>query len=116
VITQPGREFICKIIEQTEFATDFLLGHVILFFLSLFIIIPYINTLHSLMLFWLKPSEQIRAHIWTAKQRKQRKRVAILYGIMFYSMFLLFIGLVVAPAILGPMLLSGLVSVKDLPI
>lgn len=116
MITQPGREFVCKIIEQTEFATDFLLGHLILFFLSLFIIIPYINTLHSLMLFWLKPSEQIRAHIWTAKQRRERKRVAISYGIMFYGMFLLFIALIAAPAILGTSLLSGLISVKDLPI
>jgi 1,3-beta-glucan synthase len=116
VITQPAREFICKIIEMTEFSTDFLLGHVILFFLSLFIIIPYINTAHSLMLFWLRPSKQIRGHIWTAKQRKQRKRVAICYGIMFYSMFLLFVGLVVAPMILGKSILSGLINVHSLPI
>ncbi|KAL9556982.1 hypothetical protein MBANPS3_001619 [Mucor bainieri] len=116
VITQPGREFICKIIEMTEFSTDFLLGHVILFFLSLFIIIPYINTAHSLMLFWLRPSKQIRAHIWTAKQRRERKRVAICYGIMFYSMFLLFIGLVAAPMILGKSLLSGIVPVQHIPI
>ncbi|KAK4516587.1 uncharacterized protein ATC70_011562 [Mucor velutinosus] len=116
VITQPGREFICKIIEMTEFSTDFLLGHIILFFLSLFIIIPYINTAHSLMLFWLRPSKQIRAHIWTAKQRRERKRVAICYGIMFYSMFLLFIGLVAAPMILGKSLLSGIVPVQNIPI
>ncbi|RCH98039.1 1,3-beta-D-glucan synthase, partial [Rhizopus stolonifer] len=115
-LSQPAREFVCKMIEMTEFATDFLLGHLILFFLSLFILIPYINTAHSLMLFWLKPSKQIRAHIWTAKQRQQRKRIAILYGIMFYSLFLLFIGLVVAPAILGPSLLSDLINVKNLPI
>ncbi|KAI7889185.1 1,3-beta-glucan synthase component-domain-containing protein [Mucor mucedo] len=115
-ITQPAREFICKIIEMTEFSTDFLLGHVILFFLSLFIVIPYINTAHSLMLFWLRPSKQIRGHIWTAKQRKQRKRVAICYGLMFYSLFLLFVGLVVAPMLLGKSLLSGLIKVKSLPI
>ncbi|KAI8373336.1 1,3-beta-glucan synthase component-domain-containing protein [Blakeslea trispora] len=115
-LSQPGREFICKVIEMTEFATDFLLGHVILFFLSIFILIPYINTAHSLMLFWLRPSKQIRSHIWTAKERRQRKRVAITYGILFYSMFLLFVGLVAAPAILGPSLLSGLVNVKKLPI
>ncbi|KAG2233571.1 hypothetical protein INT48_009358 [Thamnidium elegans] len=115
-ITQPAREFICKIIEMTEFSTDFLLGHVILFFLSLFIVIPYVNTAHSLMLFWLRPSQQIRSHIWTAKQQKKRKRVAICYGIMFYSIFLLFIGLIVAPMILGKSLLSGLIDVKSLPI
>lgn len=101
---------------MTAFSTDFILGHVILFFLSIFILIPYISTAHSLMLFWLRPSKQIRAHIWTAKQRKQRRRVAICYGIMFYSLFLLFVGLVVVPMTLGKSLLSGLVNVHDLPI
>lgn len=101
---------------MTEFSTDFILGHVILFFLSIFILIPYINTAHSLMLFWLRPSKQIREHIWTAKQRKQRRRVAISYGIMFYTMFLLFVGLVVAPMMLGKSLLGGMINVQDLPI
>lgn len=101
---------------MTEFSTDFILGHIILFFLSLFILIPYINTAHSLMLFWLRPSKQIREHIWTAKQRRQRKRVAISYGIMFYTMFLLFIGLAVAPMMLGKSLLGGMINVQDLPI
>ncbi|KAI7908108.1 1,3-beta-glucan synthase component-domain-containing protein [Cokeromyces recurvatus] len=112
VITQPGREFICKIIEMSEFATDFILGHIILFFLSLFTIIPYINTAHSVMLFWLKPSQQIRDHIWTVKQRKKRRRVATTYGMMFASMFLLFVALVVAPLTWGKDLVSKLIP-KD---
>ncbi|KAI9273708.1 1,3-beta-glucan synthase component-domain-containing protein [Sporodiniella umbellata] len=114
-ISQPAREFICKVIEMTEFATDFLLAHLILFFLSIFILIPYIDSVHSLMLFWLRPSKQIRAHIWTAKQRKDRKRAAILYGILFYSIFIIFVALVAAPLVLGKSLLSGLVP-KSLPI
>ena len=101
---------------MTEFSTDFILGHVILFFLSLFIVIPYVNTAHSLMLFWLRPSNQIREHIWTAKERKNRRRVAITYGIMFYTMFLLFIGLVAVPMVLGKSLLGGMINVNELPI
>jgi 1,3-beta-glucan synthase len=100
---------------MTEFATDFLLAHLILFFLSIFILIPYINTVHSLMLFWLRPSKQIRAHIWTAKQSKERKRAAIYYGILFYSIFLLFVILVAAPLVLGKSLLSGFIP-KKLPL
>ncbi|KAI8986603.1 1,3-beta-glucan synthase component-domain-containing protein [Pilobolus umbonatus] len=115
-ITQPGREFICKITEMTEFSTDFILGHLILFFLSIFILIPYVNTAHSLMLFWLRPSNQIRPHIPTARQRKKRRRDAICYGIIFYSMFFMFLILILVPIILGPSLFSKMISLGKLPI
>lgn len=101
---------------MTEFATDFILSHIILFFLSLFIVIPYINTLHSLMLFWLRPSKQMRAHIWTAKERKRRRNVAIRYGFLFYSLFILFVGLVAAPAMIGKSILADLIPIKSFPI
>ncbi|KAI9025005.1 hypothetical protein CLU79DRAFT_745806 [Phycomyces nitens] len=113
-ISQPLREFLCKIVEMSEFAVDFVLGHFILFFLSVFCLIPYINTAHSLMLFWLRPSKQIRPPIWTAKQVHTRKKIAITYGIMFLGMFLSFTGLLVAPLILGKGL--KLVNTRKLPI
>ncbi|KAI9483436.1 MAG: 1,3-beta-glucan synthase component-domain-containing protein [Benjaminiella poitrasii] len=116
IITQPTREFICKVIEMTEFSADFILGHIILFFLSLFAIIPYVNTAHSVMLFWLRPSQQIRPHIWTAKQRKRRLRVALTYGVMFVCMFLLFAALIVAPIVLGKDIISKFIPKKGFPI
>ncbi|OAD76323.1 beta 1,3 glucan synthase [Phycomyces blakesleeanus NRRL 1555(-)] len=113
-ISQPLREYLCKIVEMSEFAVDFVLGHFILFFLSVFCLIPYINTAHSLMLFWLRPSKQIRPPIWTAKQVRTRKKIAITYGILFLGLFLSFTGLLVAPLILGKGL--KLVNTRKLPI
>jgi 1,3-beta-glucan synthase len=54
-ITQPGREFLCKITELGFFAADFILGHVLLFFMLPILLIPYSDRFHSVMLFWLRP-------------------------------------------------------------
>ena len=54
-ISQPGREFLCKITEMSFFAGDFILGHVLLFLLLPALLVPYIDKFHSVMLFWLRP-------------------------------------------------------------
>jgi len=54
-MSQPGREFLCKITELGLFAGDFILGHMILFLMLPVLCIPYIDMLHSIMLFWLRP-------------------------------------------------------------
>ena len=54
-ISQPGREFLCKITELGFFAADFILGHMILFVMLPALCIPYIDKFHSVMLFWLRP-------------------------------------------------------------
>ena len=54
-MSQPGREFLCKITELGYFAADFILGHVLLFLMLLPLCIPYIDKFHSVMLFWLRP-------------------------------------------------------------
>jgi 1,3-beta-glucan synthase len=59
-MSQPGREFLCKITELGFFSGDFILGHILLFLMLPLLVIPYFDTLHSMMLFWLRPSKQIR--------------------------------------------------------
>jgi 1,3-beta-glucan synthase len=54
-ISQPGREFLCKITELGMFAADFILGHVLLFFMLPILMVPYADRFHSVMLFWLRP-------------------------------------------------------------
>lgn len=54
-LSQPGREFLCKITELGYFAADFLLGHIILFFMLPVLAIPYADKFHSVILFWLRP-------------------------------------------------------------
>lgn len=63
--SQPGREFLCKITELGMFAADFILGHVILFIMLPVIAIPYIDKLHSVMLFWLRPRYGFKSNVAT---------------------------------------------------
>ncbi|CAI2165065.1 7357_t:CDS:2 [Funneliformis geosporum] len=97
IATQPFREYICKIVEMSLFATDFILGHVLLFLLVPFCLIPRIDKIHSTMLFWLKPSKQIRPPIFTPQQQKERNRILWTYGTLFFLMLLLFAALIVGP-------------------
>ncbi|KAK4612073.1 1,3-beta-glucan synthase component FKS1 [Fulvia fulva] len=106
-LSQPGREFLCKITEMGFFAADFCLGHILLFFMLPAILVPYIDKFHSVMLFWLRPSRQIRPPIYSLKQSKLRKRRVVRYAILYFSMFVLFIVLIV-----GPIVASKFVSFK----
>ena len=54
-MSQPGREFLCKITELGYFSGDFVLGHLILFFMLPVLCIPYADKFHSVTLFWLRP-------------------------------------------------------------
>ena len=54
-MSQPGREYLCKITELGMFAGDFILGHFLLFFMLPVLAIPYVDKFHSVMLFWLRP-------------------------------------------------------------
>lgn len=54
-VSQPAREFLCKITELSMFSADFILGHWILFMMAPLILIPQIDKIHSMMLFWLLP-------------------------------------------------------------
>lgn len=54
-VSQPGREYLCKITEMGYFSGDFVLGHIILFFMLPPLCIPYVDKGHSVMLFWLRP-------------------------------------------------------------
>jgi 1,3-beta-glucan synthase len=54
-LSQPGREFLCKITEMGFFSADFVLGHILLFIMLPALCVPYIDKFHSVMLFWLRP-------------------------------------------------------------
>lgn len=54
-LSQPGREFLCKVTELGFFSSDFCLGHLLLFIMLPALLVPYIDKFHSVMLFWLRP-------------------------------------------------------------
>lgn len=101
--TQPFREYICKITEMSIFVMDFTLGHMIFFVQLPIICIPFIDNWHSMMLFWLKPS-QINAEqlvfspIYKGKRVKnQIKKFAVVYFIVLLIMLSVCIGPVFLP-------------------
>jgi 1,3-beta-glucan synthase len=110
-ITQPSREFVCKIVESMMFAGDFLLGHALLFFQLPFLCIPLIDRWHSMLLFWLRPSRQIRPPIFSMKQNKLRKRMVRKYAALYFAVLFFFLILIIAPAVGGKKLnLTSLIN------
>ncbi|KAI2634572.1 1,3-beta-glucan synthase component FKS1 [Xylaria nigripes] len=111
--SQPAREFLCKITELSMFAADFLLGHALLFIMLPVILVPHVDKLHSIMLFWLRPSRQIRPPIYSMKQSKLRRRRVIRYAVLYFSLLIVFVALLVGPAVGGKMILTDSIK-KDL--
>ncbi|CAP64563.1 uncharacterized protein PODANS_5_8380 [Podospora anserina S mat+] len=107
-VSQPAREFLCKITELSMFAADFVLGHVILFLMLPVILIPQVDKLHSMMLFWLRPSRQIRPPIYSMKQTKLRRRRVLRYSILYFTMFILFAALIAGPLVAGKFIMPTL--------
>ncbi|KAJ5415930.1 hypothetical protein N7465_004625 [Penicillium sp. CMV-2018d] len=99
-LSQPGREFLCKITELGYFANDFFLGHILLFAMLPALAIPYVDTFHSVILFWLRPSSQIRPPIYSLKQSKLRKRRVVRFAILYFVMLLIFVVIIAAPVVL----------------
>ncbi|RQM08347.1 hypothetical protein DH86_00003819 [Scytalidium sp. 3C] len=114
-ISQPGREFLCKITEMGMFAGDFILGHVILFLMLPVLCIPKIDMLHSVMLFWLRPSRQIRPPIYSMKQSKLRKRRVWRYAVIYFILFIIAVALIAGPIVAGKKVLSNslITSIPD---
>ncbi|CAE6440205.1 unnamed protein product [Rhizoctonia solani] len=98
-MSQPAREYIVKIVELSLWSSDFLLGHFLLFFLSLPTIIPFADKIHATGLFWLRPSKQIRAPLYSIKQKRQRRGIVIKFTIVFYIAFIIFVALIVLPVV-----------------
>ncbi|KAJ3927389.1 MAG: 1,3-beta-glucan synthase component FKS1 [Lentinula lateritia] len=99
VMSQPAREFVVKIIELCLWSSDLIIGHVLLFMLTPPVLIPYFDRVHATLLFWLRPSKQIRAPLYSIKQKRQRRWIIIKYGTIYILVLVIFIALIAIPAI-----------------
>ncbi|CAK5263450.1 unnamed protein product [Mycena citricolor] len=99
VVSQPAREFIVKILELSLWSSDLIMGHILLLMLTPPVLIPYFDRLHATLLFWLRPSKQIRAPLYSIKQRRQRRWIIIKYGIIYVLAMALIAILIVLPLI-----------------
>ncbi len=116
-MSQPARELLCKLVELSMFAADFIIGHWILILMFPLLLIPRIDTLHSMLLFWLLPryttpfctlsceycltffftSRQIRPPIYSLKQSKLRKTRVARYAALYLCLLVVFVGMVAGP-------------------
>ncbi|KAF7342101.1 putative 1,3-beta-D-glucan synthase subunit [Mycena venus] len=99
LMSQPAREFVVKIIELSLWSSDLILGHILLLMLTPPVLIPYFDRFHATMLFWLRPSKQIRAPLYSIKQRRQRRWIIIKYGIIYVLAIALIVALIGLPVI-----------------
>jgi 1,3-beta-glucan synthase len=100
-ISQPAREFVVKIVEMSLWSSDFLLAHILLVILTVPLFIPWFDRIHSTMLcesilradpissltavspVWLRPSKQIRAPLFSTKQKRQRRWIVVKYTVVY---------------------------------
>jgi len=98
-MSQPAREFIVKIVEMSLWSSDFLMGHILLVILTGPALIPFVDKLHSTMLFWLRPSKQIRAPLYSTKQKRQRRWIIVKYFLLYVIVVAGLAALIVLPAV-----------------
>lgn len=98
IISQPAREYVVKIIELSLWSSDLLIGHLLLFMLTPPILIPYFDRFHATILFWLRPSKQIRAPLYSLKQKRQRRWIIVKYGAFYVLAMGAFVSLIALPA------------------
>lgn len=97
IACEPVREMVCKVIEMSMFAMDFILGHFILFVQTPVLLIPYVDKWHTMVLFWLNPGKHIRSPIFPYRTKKRRQRLFRKYSVLYFIILFLFIGLFVGP-------------------
>lgn len=74
----------------------------------------YCNNAKSRLLTDIFNSRQIRPPIYSLKQTKLRKRRVVRYAILYFTMFVIFLVLIVGPVIVGPKIIPSLSKVTVL--
>jgi hypothetical protein len=84
-----------KTIELSLWSSDLLIGHFLLFMVTLPVLVPYMDRIHAMLLFWLRPSKQIRAPLYSIKQKRTRRWIVMKYGALYITVLIVFAALIV---------------------
>ncbi|ODV60201.1 1,3-beta-glucan synthase [Ascoidea rubescens DSM 1968] len=96
----PFREFFVKTIEATLFARDFVLGHCLLFIQLPLVMIPWTDTVHSVLLFWLKAGD-FKSPILTKRGKKKISKTVTRYSILYFTILCIFLALFIVPVFMA---------------
>ncbi|KAI8807803.1 1,3-beta-glucan synthase component GLS1 [Cladochytrium replicatum] len=95
-MSQPFREFACKSIELTCFASDFCVAHALIFALFPLCLVPFVDRWHTVMLFWTYPKADAGGgkggKPMSVRQRRLRMKQMCCYGLLLVLLMLLFVG------------------------
>lgn len=116
MLTQPLREVLVKTAELTMFAQDALLCQVLFMVMAPVVLVPYIDKLHTTMLFWLPPSGQSRGKILSKRARRRQAHQLFRYALVFVVALALVVGLLVVPLFLGKYVPLDWVPLQLLPL
>lgn len=109
IVTQPTREYFCKVSELTYFTADFFLGQFLFSAQFLVCLIPFINRWHSRMLLWLKSDHHLRKREMSVQERRE-KTIAIMSFLLVFVFSLAFIVLL----IVGPIFIDKSYNLDNL--
>lgn len=98
-LSTPLIEYFHKIFEIRLLTIDFILAHLILIIQVPFLLVPDINRIHSLMLFWRKAELDARPILFRTNTKK--KRIVKVYSSIFTFSSLFIIILCIIPLILS---------------
>lgn len=91
IFTQPAREFIVKTMDLCLFGYDFLLCHLLLFMMTPLTMLPFIDSVHSSLLFWMKPSKIFKSPIFSSREVKARRLAYVKYLVLYLAVFSLIV-------------------------
>ncbi|CAN6673828.1 1,3-beta-glucan synthase component Fks1p [Trichomonascus vanleenenianus] len=113
ILTQPARELLCKSVEMSLFAMDFTLGHFLMFVQTPFLFIPYIDQIHTVMLFWLGPKLGFRSQVVYSSVKKTRHRIVQRYAFIYFATMAWFIGMIIGPHLIPAWIKDYVASLVD---
>jgi 1,3-beta-glucan synthase len=115
LMTQPVREFVCKVMEMSYFAMDFALGHWLFFIQTPLVLIPYVDKWHSMMVFWLKPGQSSLSDplVKPTSPRKKQRRLIIRYSMLYTLVMLMFLGALLGPSFIPRQLKTDIAEFAD---
>ncbi|CEP22283.1 GSC1 [Cyberlindnera jadinii] len=115
LILAPSREYIVKIMEMSQFALDFILGHSILFVQTPFVFIPFIDKFHTMILLWLQPDKQHK-RFFTKSKKRRRLVIVVKYFILYFLVIGMFMMLLLVPLLTAKYIPELYLSLEDGPL
>ncbi|XBW36981.1 hypothetical protein QEN19_002561 [Hanseniaspora menglaensis] len=93
ILVEPFREYICKCMENSYFAADFFLCHALMYCLAPICFVPFIDSFHSMILFWLKPKDFLLQNKFSAYKDKSKLKSKAIGGLLAFFVIFLIIAL-----------------------